>query len=164
MGQSHIRPQGAQGFQILGRAQPIIPPTFLDIPGAVVEMQGHSRSILVGQTLGRHQQFRRGPSRRKGHSPSPHPVVQTMVVIPNNPLHLGNGISGGVGRQVERIGFIGNLPAQDDAAARFLVSLHTSVQSLAAARIQETSSAILQQFGNRQQRGMVFILGGHRRL
>ena len=164
MGQSHIWPQRAQRFQVLGRAQPIIPQALLDIPGAVVEVQGHSGAIFIGQALGRGQQFRRGQGRRKGHSPGPHPIRQAMVVIPNNPLHLGNGVGGGGHRQVKRIGFIRNLPAQDDAAARFLISLHTSVQPLAAARIQESGGAIFQQFGNRQQRSIVFVLLSHRRL
>src|SRR5262245_19608893 len=51
--------------------------------------------------------------------------------------------------------------AHHNAAARFLVRLHTGIEILRTARIHKARRAVLEEFGNPQERIIVLVLLGH---
>ena len=66
--------------------------------------------------------------------------------------------------QVERVIPILDAAANDDAAPRPAVGFQAGIQVGCAAGVQECGRAVFEQFGNRQERGGEFVLGGHRAL
>ena len=164
MGHDHVFAQHAQTFQVLRGAHPVVAQAGLDVAGTVVEVQGQRHAVVVGQPLGLLQQPGRHEVGAEGHGPGPHPPVKSAVVVADDALDDGDGLVRIVRRQVDRIGQVGDVGADDDAAAGLLIGPQSGVQVLGAAGVNKGGSAVLEQFSNAQQRGQVFFLGGHRAL
>ena len=96
----------------------------------------------------------------EGHGPCPHPTVQAVVVGLNGLLHHRHRFFSGRNRKVQRVGPVRHMPPNDYPATRLLISLHAGVQVLGAAGVQKASGAVFQEFGYRQERGVVLLLFG----
>ena len=117
--------------------------------------------IVVRETLGRFEQFVRTEGGVERHGPGPHAVVETVVITLDRRLHTPYGFVEGIDRQAQRVRLIRDVFPYHQAAARFLVRLHTGIEILRTARIQEAGRAILEEFGNAQEGRGVLVLLGH---
>ena len=127
MGHHYVLAEDAETFQVLGGAHSVVAQTRLHVGAAVVEVQCQRDAIVVGQALGLPKQPGRGEVGAEGHGPGPHPPVQRTVVIPDGTLHDGDGLVGVVDWQVDRVGQVGHVGADNDAAAGLLVGTQPGV-------------------------------------
>ena len=162
--QGHLRSQYPAALQVLRRRTPVSPAAFVNPARAVGEMQGGAGAGRPGDGRAGGQQFRRAVLGGKRHCPRRHHPVQCPGIPGDGILGDADGGIGIVNGQVERVIPILHAAANDDAAPRPAVGFQAGVQVGCAAGVQECGSAVFEQFGNRQQRGGEFVLGGHRPL
>ena len=159
--QQHPLVQYADGVQVLGwrPPRPVEPAAARLRRVAVVRSRPDAE---VARDLSRaRQQLGRREVRRKRHRPRADHPVQRAVEAADCVARRSQSVGGAVCRHVQRIVQVRNLDAGNDAASRLRVCGQTGLDVLRAARIDERRGAVLQQFGNCQQRSQPLFIRSH---
>ena len=133
----------------------------LDPTGSAVEVERGTAPSRFGDGMGGAEEVGGTELGRERHGPGGHQAVQRAVVTVNRFLGQADGVVGLVDREVQRIGAIQNVPADDDAAARLTVGVEADLQVRSGARVNERGGPVFQQLGDGQEGRGVFVLGRH---